>query len=60
MLREYTKGRFDLRVGHEYIGKAFAEFFDSALANSNNWKVLNKFLPTTSKIFEAMLDELIK
>ena len=33
---------------------------ESALANQGDWAVLNKFLPTASKVFEEMLDEILK
>ena len=40
--------------------ESFAHFMESALANQGDWAVLNKFLPTASKVFEEMLDEILK
>ncbi len=49
------------RGGSEAVAKeAFAEFMDSALANQESFQVLSKFLPTAAKIFEKILDELLK
>ena len=43
-------------VAHE----AFAEFMDSALSNQGSFQLLQKFLPTVAKVFEEILDEILK
>ena len=51
---QWAKGRE--RISHE----TFAHFVESAIANPGSLEVLNKFLPTASKVFDEMLDEILK
>ena len=67
----YTNGKFHFGANHkpEYWEKngdharcteAFAGFLSSAIANRGSWQILNQYLLKTSKVFEDMLDELLK
>ena len=67
----YTTGRLNLGAKHEAnywsqddksvrSGEAFAEFFDSAIANQAAYAILKTHLPTAEKIFSEMLSELLK
>ena len=40
--------------------EAFAEFIDSSIAGEESLAMLKKYLPTASKIFEEMMEELLK
>lgn len=71
ILDGYTTGRLNLGAKHEAnywsqggksvrSGEAFAEFFDSAIANQAAYAILKTHLPTAEKIFSEMLSELLK
>ena len=45
---------------HSRATEAFAEFLSAAIANPESYAVLKKYLPEAEKIFNEMLDELLK
>ena len=67
----YTNVRYNLGAGRDAAywrkdgnsvrsGEAFAEFFDSAIANKATYAILKAHLPTAEKVFSEMLSELLK
>ena len=48
------------RGNHARATEAFAEFFDSAITNPESYALLKQTLPTAEKVFNEMLDELLK
>ena len=67
----YSGGKYNLGAGHKpsywrggkaasRATEAFAEFFDSAIANPESYALLKKYLPTAEQTFNEMLDELLK
>ena len=56
----YWKGGTINGVEHALMKEAFAEFIDSSIAGEESLAMLKKYLPTASKIFEEMMEELLK
>lgn len=71
LLNAYTDGEHTLGAGHSKnywlrggqsakSREIFAGFMDAALANATAFDLLKRQLPSTSKVFDEMLDELLK
>ena len=67
----YTSGKYCLGYGHSQkywkergdfarSTEAFAEFFSAAIANPQSYEILKTHLPTAEKVFEELLDDLIR
>ena len=71
ILDGYSGGKVNMLAGHgkKYwkdggnharATEAFAEFLDSAIANPESYELLKQTLPTAEKVFNEMLEELLK
>ena len=58
--RKYWQNRTVNGIEHGLMKEAFAEFLDSVIANEESFKILQKYLPNASKVFDEMMKELLK
>ena len=58
--KNYWQDRTVNGIEHGLMKEAFAEFLDSVIANEESFKILQKYLPNASKVFEEMCLELLK
>ena len=71
IISAYSDGQYNFGAAHRQnywlkggnrakIQEAFAEFMEAAIANEKSYELLKTTLPTAHKVFEEMLEELLK
>ena len=58
--RPYWRDRTYLGANHALASEAFTEMFASYVTNKESLETIKKFLPKSHKIFEEMIEEMIK